>query len=202
MTTDYFAALASRAIHPEQGIQPRGRTMFDASDPDVREPGPVEIATEASVEGIDIPAAPGSQRGPHVRRLASAEPDPGTPSHQPRELEPERAQAPTVSRPASAHAVPPGPPRAVSVPADVAPRPRPVVDIAPHVRRTGDEGTRETGASHRADVGTEPIVRVHIGRVDVRAVVQPPAAPPSSRRSKEALMSLEDYVRQRKDGRP
>ena len=48
----------------------------------------------------------------------------------------------------------------------------------------------------------EPAIRIHIGRVDVRAVTATVAAssPSASRDSKRALMSLDEYVQKRDRG--
>ncbi len=45
-----------------------------------------------------------------------------------------------------------------------------------------------------------PVIRVNIGRVEVRAEFPPPAARPVTRRSQSSTLSLEEYARQRKEG--
>jgi hypothetical protein len=59
-------------------------------------------------------------------------------------------------------------------------------------------------AAHQADSvpapDTTPTINVTIGRVDVRAVFPQPQAPPA-RRAHPAPMSLDDYLKQRSEGR-
>lgn len=45
-----------------------------------------------------------------------------------------------------------------------------------------------------------PVIRVNIGRVEVRAEFPPPVTRPAARRSQSSALSLEEYARQRKEG--
>ena len=45
-----------------------------------------------------------------------------------------------------------------------------------------------------------PVIRVNIGRVEVRAEFPPPVSRPVAKRSQSSALSLEEYARQRKEG--
>lgn len=75
-------------------------------------------------------------------------------------------------------------------------RPRVDVETSLPVSR----GERRNGSRQRTqDTPAEPAVRVTIGRVEVRAIQ--PASPPAPRRLPEPRLTLEDYLRQRREGR-
>ena len=220
MTPDYFAALAARVVHPGHGIQPRRRTIFDA--PAARPPaegeppalttasGPAEDRTVTESGSYvqpsqrapgEEPAIPSDSSAPHgdartgdasLPREKSGETGRG----QPRQ---ELVHAGTARQPAAVTARTPASP---AVPDTVADRTRQVVDVVPHVRSFGDANAPDAAAASRAGSDHEPVIQVHIGRVDVRAVLEPPAAPSAPRGTKPGLMSLDEYVRQRRGAQP
>jgi hypothetical protein len=83
----------------------------------------------------------------------------------------------------------------------------------PAVRGGGRAAAPRSGGIERArplparrpgrerEAAAEPAIRIHIGRVDVRAVMAAaPSAPPVPRDNQRALMSLDDYVQKRDRG--
>jgi len=76
------------------------------------------------------------------------------------------------------------------------PKPVPTPPSAPIAPRRTDSPRQEAPATTAED----PVIRITIGRVDVRAVASRPAPPSNPRRSIAPLLSLDDYLRQ-KDGR-
>ena len=80
--------------------------------------------------------------------------------------------------------------------AALVPKPVPLPAALPLARRES-----VTGRSHEAPTVEEPVIRVSIGRVDVRAVFAPPPAAAPRRRCAAPMLSLDDYLKQ-KDGRP
>jgi hypothetical protein len=93
-------------------------------------------------------------------------------------------------------------PAAVAAAAPVPPHPRPPA-IEPRIvraepRRESDAPGRDpaTGASEREG----PIIRVSIGRIEVRAVTGPSVPPPPPRWPVPAPLGIEEYLRQRMRG--
>lgn len=71
--------------------------------------------------------------------------------------------------------------------------------IAPRAAQTSPAAAPRASdrRSHRAEASTEPpVIHVRIGRIDVRAVVETPPAPPPRRPARPRL-GLEEYLRQR-----
>ncbi len=64
------------------------------------------------------------------------------------------------------------------------------------------ERTNETrnGADHATSETTVPVVKVTIGRVEVRALFSPPASRPPSAVTRPQALSLEDYLKSRNGG--
>jgi hypothetical protein len=72
-------------------------------------------------------------------------------------------------------------------------------DEAPRTARAANEPTRNRVAAERE---TPPVIRVTIGRVEVRAELPAPRAHRSAAdQSKPAALSLDDYLKQRSEGR-
>jgi hypothetical protein len=67
--------------------------------------------------------------------------------------------------------------------------------VTPHI-----EQTNKVIAEPAAKIREAPPIRVTIGRVEVRAIMAPPASPRAVRRPRPAL-SLEDYLKQREGGK-
>jgi hypothetical protein len=70
--------------------------------------------------------------------------------------------------------------------------------FAPQAERRADSPARQ-----QPEADAPSVVRVTIGRVDVRAVMSPaPAAPPAQRPARKGpSLSLEDYLKERDGGR-
>jgi hypothetical protein len=67
----------------------------------------------------------------------------------------------------------------------------------------GSDASRLPARSTRVERLAErasPSIRIHIGRVDVRAVTPPAEAPPARRERAERLMTLDEYRKQRGGG--
>lgn len=219
MTADYFASVAARAVHPERGIQPRRTTIFDAPSAapgagSLRQP-PADAGTHDGAFALDesvrpAPGALGLGRAMRSRSTASVVDDTGdgprADARRGQQPDESSAEVSRGDRPALAGPAPPLQPLtgrvATSTPAlDTRPdRGRHVIDVVASVRRASASNAAE-GGTRRGDE-REAVVRVHIGRVDVRAVVQAPSSAAVPRASKPDLMSLDEYVRQRRERRP
>lgn len=223
MTADYFALLAARAVHPERGIQPRRTTIFDppaAAPPAGRLRQPAADGWTAGGESAlddSVRPTPGSLslgRAMGSEPTASIDDDgaDGTRADAPGGEQSDEAsgEASPRGRLSSAAGVVAAPPRepltgrvstSTRTPDRSGTRGRHVVDVVASVRRaTAANVADAAGAAHGGD--REAVIRVHIGRVDVRAVVQAPAAPAAPRGSKPDLMSLDEYVLQRRGRQP
>jgi hypothetical protein len=214
---DYFAALAARTLRPELSVQPRQRVRWEeASEPEAAVfPSPQRQA--AAERPIVLDAEPPRRVRGNAYELA------GTTAN-------ERAVLPTARRrgkrtagaeheemTAATVSGPHPTVRAIEPPMQV--RFERVV-----TRSHGAPGTSSASARERVATATrasnidragplstrrvaperpaEPAIRIHIGRVDVRAVtsVVPGSSPSASRDSKRALMSLDEYVQKRDRG--
>jgi translation initiation factor IF-2 len=139
-------------------------------------PGRWADARPAAADPTPGPAAAGPRPAP--AREARPAPPP-----RPREQPPDRPAPPAVGRPPAAGRPP--------APAAVRPRVAPARPAARPARSGVPAGGRP-----RAAAG--PTIRVHIGRVEVRAVVPAaPAPPPRPARPPGPRLSLEDYLRSR-----
>jgi hypothetical protein len=67
--------------------------------------------------------------------------------------------------------------------------------LTPHI-----ELTKRVASEPTAKIREAPLIRVTIGRVEVRAIMAPPPPPRAARRPRPAL-SLEDYLKQREGGK-
>lgn len=74
------------------------------------------------------------------------------------------------------------------------------VEIEPRVIRHVERGRPASSQSSRPDDRAERTINVTIGRVEVRAAGPPAAPAPKKRRSEPPVMSLDEYLRQRRDG--
>jgi hypothetical protein len=206
---DYLAGLAARALGVEMVVRPRPAARFEAQPLEEPESLPVAAAPELDLKGRAAePAAP----------MVRAEPLPPDKPLQAREPAGEEAgHAAAVVLPAPAEArVKPREQELV--------RPSPVASTthtAPRGRRTREaarpEGiverpaaavrpTSRLTAARRATPAKQvrddpPPVRVTIGRIEVRAVVPPPQAPPRPASRRPAPLSLDEYLEQRRSGR-
>ncbi|HUR35907.1 MAG TPA: hypothetical protein VM032_19020 [Vicinamibacterales bacterium] len=222
--TDYFAALAVRTVQPERGVQPRRKTVFDPSIDVTREdrwslgaPAGSPPATRPSENPTSPP--PLVHNPPLARRNVTSEFSdrawPGDAGHTTAWPVPEGDAAPIgtladqhdpasfkpaahvdssfgpIVAPAASTVAPASTPRSRS---PVAPRLTPLF-----TQREGTPAVRHNTEGGAA--GEARTVRIHIGRVDVRAVLETPAPAPPAREARRGLMSLDDYAQQRKGDR-
>lgn len=217
---DYFAALAARTVQPDMGLQPRRRVRWEAApEPTLEAFG--DVVPDASRDHsrqID-PVERDRPRRPTPRLHGDAslpESEAGTPGSRRRRSAPARAIN-DGARLAESAASPP--PFAAPAPRRAAPsRSEPVgAGTVPLRSNKGREKTDGGGADAaaartaeralhvparisvrgREREASEPVVRIHIGRVDVRAVAAAAPAPSVPRAGKRALMSLDEYVQKR-----
>jgi len=216
--SDFLSRVAARAVGRAPAAQPRLPALFDPS------PGAeLELVGEGTPERTAVPAPPTDPR--RRSSLAAAGPtDPGSPV----ERRPAPAAIPaaatqdadlpdaTAKRPPSAvetripderdRAVGPPPERE---PAAIVPAPRSAEPVpaqaavaaepaSPAALEAGSHGAVSSPATAVGD--PSPSMRVHIGRLEVRANLQPaapmpPAAPQRRRPDQPQGLSLTDYLR-------
>jgi len=215
--TDYFAALAARTLRPELSVQPRQRVRWEEASEPIADAFP---ATEKRIADGARPSASDEEEPPRRSRrtltadriAAASEPVESLQKRGKRKDAGDRDHTNALAAPTphpTVRAVDP----AVQVPFErVAARPdaagkNPAVASdrsATSARAGGIERARRmpTRLSARERESTaEPAIRIHIGRVDVRAVTGVPGpSPPASRDSKRALMSLDEYIQKRDRG--
>jgi hypothetical protein len=215
--SDYFGALVSRVLQPERSVQPRRRVPFeavapptlDAPEPFGRESGQVRVEAGAPR------SAAGDLASVMRDRTARRSPEDQVPAPTTRAARAsQRAKAPddvdaapvVLARlPTLAERRIVGEPPARAT-ANAKQQPAPTVGARRHAPVSGPspdavdarqrvEPTRGTTARGAAAT-SDPVIRIHIGRVDVRAVTTSvPAAPTRSRDPRRGLMTLEEYVR-------
>lgn len=217
--SDYFAALAARTLQPELGVQPRRRVRWEEASPalDLAE----ELPRRAIAAQAGPPASPEADDRRRSMRALDAEPvvvdDETTPrARRPRPLTriedhddagvltfvtlpPAAVKGRGPAQPVQPLVVQPplGPP-SVATRSGVDGRPR--ADSQPRAGEQVHGGPARISVRQRARAASEPAIRIHIGRVDVRAVTGPPPGPPSPRESTRPLMSLDEYVQKRDRG--
>jgi hypothetical protein len=84
------------------------------------------------------------------------------------------------------------------------PAQRPATSVRPQVTAAyEDQRMQSDDRFDRAAAAQPPVIRVTIGRVEVRAVISPPIAPaPAAATSKESpKLSLEEYLKRSNGGR-
>lgn len=222
--SDYFAALALRTLRPELGVQPRRRSPFEDAVPLAS-----DEAFAANDEAIAYAAQPSrgnerNERPPRAKRRITAAADSS--------VDEPLVQVPVTFRNTRSRAVDLGEEVIALSAAHSAVRvaePMTIVrterierDPHPLIRRAearsddrrapepliprANERSAETSQASAARVKeaqpSEPIVRIHIGRVDVRAVTSgAPSQPPRREGKATGLMTLDEYVKQRDGGR-
>jgi hypothetical protein len=217
---DYFAALAARTLRPEASVQPRRRVFWEEAAEPMAVPFP---ATKKKIADGARPNVSDEGKPPRrSRRTSTAEPSP--PESEPVARRPgqKRGKRKGASDQEDTHAMASTPHptvRALEPTVKVrfervaagrgdAPGKRPVVasERAEATARASDIERAHrlpTRLSARERESTaEPAIRIHIGRVDVRAVTTavPGSPPPASRGHTRALMSLDEYVQKRDRG--
>lgn len=218
---DYFGALVARTLQPELGVRPRHRVRWE----DVPEP-PADAFAAISREAIARDARPNEQvegeRPPRSNRRSHAETDsagnePRTRSerdHSVRKRTTDHDEMKIAASAAMPHPAVPTEPavqirsaRAASGSGHVPTIKRPGIADGRPPAAAALRGTERAlqvptrlSARDRERTASEPAIRIHIGRVDVRAVTAAVPAPPAPRESKRALMSLDEYVQKRDRG--
>jgi hypothetical protein len=165
----------SSAISREVNSPPRKPqnivSEIDASLPRERAVSPVSIAERSLTLPQPAPSATPAIRIPHVTAVASM------------------LDKPTQDAPSR--------PQAVTAQVIVRNTPE---SSAPDLDHRISEH-RATSNSHFATGPLTPVVRVTIGRVEVRAQFPAAPAPQPARRSRTSSLSLEDYLKQRSGGK-
>lgn len=214
----YLERLAARTLEPARLLQPRLPARFGpelAEAPSIEaEPAAISTAPRAAGQPqLDAPSAPLPPRhaasdvetAPRetTRAIEVTRPVPlAAESVSPHETEPRVAPATAVDRPFFDE---PPPPMPTTGPLDAAPRPEPrgagPATPAVSVRRVErvERQREEVRTRTTRIVPSEADVHITIGRIDVRAVTPPPAAPPAPRTRREPpkTQSLEEYLAQR-----
>jgi hypothetical protein len=218
---DYFAALAARTLRPELSVQPRQRVRWeetaepmadalgaaerrsaDRARPSASDEGEPprrlrrpSIAETSQAESESLEARPGQQRS---KRGAAGDHDDANAATASTPHPTVRTVEPTVQVRLERAAARPGEATSKS-PAIAGDR------TAATTRASGIERARPLPArlsARERESRPEASIRIHIGRVDVRAVTTAPSgsSPSASRDSKRALMSLDEYVQKRDRG--
>ncbi len=217
---DYFAALAERALRPEIGLQPRQRVRWEEVPEPMAERSPA--AEEIYTDGARTSLSHGSEPPRRSRRKSAAEaspPESEPAAPRPRQEHGRRKGAGDRNDTIAATSPPPHPTvravepvvqvrfeRVAAPPGDAAGKGPAVAGgrRAAAARSIGIEPARPATrlpARERESAAPEPTIRIHIGRVDVRAVTTAASgSPPVPRDRRRALMSLEDYVQKRDRG--
>jgi hypothetical protein len=221
---DYFAALALRTLRPEIGVQPRRRSPFEDGVP-----RGTDEAFAANDEAIAYAARSNdvnerNERVSRSRRRITAEVDSSLdePLVQPPvtfRKTPSRAVdrgEQVIAVPAAQSAVHVTEPttivRAEQIERDSRPPTRRaetrsddrrgLESLIPRANERSAETSQESATRVKGAQPSEPIVRIHIGRVDVRAVTSGALSQPPRREGKATgLMTLDEYVKQRDGGR-
>lgn len=213
---DYFAALAARTLRPELSVQPRQRVRWEESvEPDVRS---VPVSAQPLLESRR-PSAFDTPEPSRTRAQSPAEPsEPPGAQIQSRSGRQARTRKVDRKHDEASEAIPMPHPTVRDLEPVVQVRSERVVirpDEAPvksaardraatpasivGVERARPVATRASKSSRAA----EPVIRIHIGRVDVRAVTsagQSSSAPAAQRDARRALMSIDEYVQKRDRG--
>jgi hypothetical protein len=220
--TDFLTSLAARSLGQETIVQPRLRALFEPVGSIEAEPTGLEQEVETVAEppptrrrssprGSELAVAP----PPAVRTEAPSQetgaPETGSAVSEPRApAGPRSLEAPEHDSPKRER----DPPAVEVRSAPRRPAPSPVTPISRDERPVGLTPARVAPAVRPAEAGSRaasarlvrrnptvlvdvepqaPIVRVTIGRVDVRAVVTPPQ-PPRESPSKPRRMTLDEYL--------
>ena len=218
--SDFLGRMAGRVLGTLPVAQPLIPSTFALEAGAASEPMVAEIGVQPKTNPAPqiAPPRPHRERLPEAREKAERVPTPPqaipaqptvsvkreTPPPVPHHAEPrETAAAPIASwRPAPLHQAP-APHEAHST---APPEPHETLPILPSQRPS------PTAAAPRIDLprhaaaspaeAAPPVIRVTIGRVDVRAEFPPAAAPrPAPARRAAPALSLDDYLKQRSEGK-
>ena len=215
--TDYFGALAMRTLEPERGVQPRRRAPFEPIAQTTADAPELALhstetrsmrAPKSARDSEDVSKAPVRRR---LDESALADDSPVTrPAREARAASQASARVdettgvsdvphPTVRD--SSAVKPQAAQRVEAPPVSAQPREKRDAGVAPAVVSRQSEGPGHYAQTpHTNDSANEPVIRIHIGRVDVRAVMQPAPAPATPRGPRRDLVTLDGYVQQRDGG--
>jgi hypothetical protein len=190
-------ATTGQPVEPDRSH--RGRLNLP-QPADSTPPPAVPISAAQTVEPAPTPdvqprAQPDRERAEHrsarepkpvkVQPSESPEPTHDAPRMSARH-EPMRSDVRDETLPRAVRPLEPGAPDGSSVRAVSQPRPRPASPKAATRRERADEPSQ--------------VVRIHIGRIEVRAVHEPPPAPAPTPPPQPRRLTLEEYARQRQRG--
>lgn len=216
--TDYFGALAMRTLEPERGVQPRRRAAFEPIDQTTAAAPEFTLQsaqTRSSTAPQLIRDSENVSKAPGKHRLNESVPADDS-AATPRGTRDTRAASqvgtrvndtagisdvphPTVRD--SSTVKPQAAPRVEARPESSQPRETRDAAVVPVVVSRRPAGTgRDAQAPRASEAENEPVIRIHIGRVDVRAVMQPAPAPATPRVPRRDLVTLDGYVQQRSGG--
>jgi hypothetical protein len=221
---DYFAALALRTLRPEIGVQPRRRSPFEDGVPRGS-----DEAFAANDEAIAYAARPndvneGNERASRSRRRITAEVDTSVDEpvvQPPVTLKKTRSRAvdrgdEVIAVPAAQSAGRVAEPTTIVRTEHIERDSHPLIrraetrsdarrapeSLISHANERSAETSPESATRIKEAQPSEPTVRIHIGRVDVRAVTSTALSQPPRREGKATgLMTLDEYVKQRDGGR-
>jgi hypothetical protein len=221
---DYFAALALRTLRPELGVQPRRRSPFEDAVPRTS-----DEAFAADVEAVAYAARPNdvderNARAPRSKGRITAAVDSSVdePLVQPQVTVSKTRSRPVdlgdevIAVPAFHSDVRAAEPMTIGKTERIERDPHPLIRRAEirsddrrapepligHVNERSGEASQKSAVRGQGAQPSEPIVRIHIGRVDVRAVTSgAPSQPPRREGTATGLMTLDEYVKQRDGGR-
>jgi hypothetical protein len=216
-----MADFLTRLIERSRGVAPSGQRVEPLIAP-LYAAGPMtaQIAEEDSIIESDLQYQVLTPRTGEASQWHAQKPSPQDPEsngHLTPEITPVRtltdeSQSAESRQTVSIHPLPPPTPNA-TLPQALLVNARPVLTandadqsrraniqplmIRPHVSRTDEASSRANEAANEASGETAaPVIRVTIGRIDVRAVSAP--APPARRQAPSApKLSLDEYLRSR-----
>lgn len=203
-----------RTLEPERGVQPRRRVPFEAigQTPLDAPESPIHPAETRPPRASDSVRDSKEVSPPRTMRKQHEEVavDDATVTSSGRSVQvasPARARVndsdaiSTVPHPTVRAANPERPPAAQ--PNDArertsSPRRAPGAEVVPVVTSRRTDVPRVRAQTPQAnESASEPVIRIHIGRVDVRAVTQSTPAPAAPRGPRRDLVTLDKYVQQR-----
>jgi hypothetical protein len=193
----------SLEVLPEAGLQQSARVQVQHNAPRKTAPPPQSVSEIESVPPASTPRAdhPEPAHAEHASRgNSSAEREPPSAFAPPR---PAQVPSPVVETPPRAEArpwqdnVPAIAERRALEPAVV--RPRTVVSSARERPVTGESQLKQKAVVADVQGAAPPAIRVSIGRIEVRAVLEPER--PVQKRAAQLPLALEDYQRERRTGK-
>ena len=215
---DAFDRLVSRVLDPIAVAQPRAAQPFESPIAPRLADGLFETHVEteaASTKTSSEPMAKAPARpiafdgrrspSPHPTIAAPVQPRIGetTERHGETSRAEEATHVATVTSQSTTEAPSTPVPMRDSTP--VEPAVAPLVNPAPSARAALRRATAPPAPTHRSDPDaasdrSDPVVRITIGRLEVRADIAAPIAPPTRSRPERRVMPLEEYLERRAEG--